>query len=174
MVKVAVIGGSGVYSLVRDPRQLEVETPYGKVTEIYQGEIASTEIIFIPRHGRKHTLPPHRINYRANIAALENLGVERVIATSAVGSMHTHLEPGRLLLIDQFVDFTKNRQSTFYDGNNTPVVHVDMTEPYCPEIRGILLEAGKELGYDIILRALTSVLRAHATKHPRRSISTGI
>ncbi len=145
----AVIGGTGVY----DPSWLEVEgeeavaTPYG-AARVVRGRLrdGDAEVIFVPRHGAGHAVPPHRVNYRANVAALRQLGVDRVVATAAVGSLRAEIEPGLLVLPDQFLDFTRGRVSTFYDGEGTGVAHVDMTEPYCPVVRRALAEAAARLG----------------------------
>ncbi|MFZ5824457.1 MAG: S-methyl-5'-thioadenosine phosphorylase [Bacillota bacterium] len=144
-VRLAIIGGTGVY----DPRILEnireeiITTPYGDAKVrigTYQGEA----VAFLARHGTNHSVPPHLINYRANIWALKMLGVERVIATTAVGSVNRNMKPGDFVLTDQFIDFTKGRASTFFDGGEAGVVHTDFTEPYCPEVRAILAGAAKE------------------------------
>ncbi|MFZ5816678.1 MAG: S-methyl-5'-thioadenosine phosphorylase [Bacillota bacterium] len=146
-VRLAIIGGTGVY----DPRILEqireeiITTPYGEAKVrigTYQGE----EVAFLARHGTNHSVPPHLINYRANIWALKMLGVERVIATTAVGSVNRNMKPGDFVIIDQFLDFTKGRHSTFFDGGERGVVHIDVTDPYCPECRRVLLEAAGEVG----------------------------
>lgn len=146
-VRLAIIGGTGVY----DPRILEnireeiITTPYGDAKVrigTYQGE----EVAFLARHGVNHSVPPHLINYRANIYALKMLGVERVIATTAVGSVNRNMKPGDFVIIDQFLDFTKNRQHTFFEGGEMGVVHTDVTEPYCPECRKVLLAAAEQVG----------------------------
>lgn len=134
---VAIIGGSGVY----DPDLFQtvedsLETSFGKVT-FYRGFFNDKEIIFLPRHGKGHSVPPHLINYRANIAALKALGVSRILATSAVGSLTEELAPGTFVLLDQFLDFTKRRALLF---NETEVKHIDFTEPYCLGIRSIVKE----------------------------------
>ncbi|SMB99436.1 methylthioadenosine phosphorylase [Thermanaeromonas toyohensis ToBE] len=145
-MRIAIIGGSGVY----DPGMLEmreqrVETPYGEVKlkiGLYQAE----EIVFLNRHGEKHSLPPHKVNYRANIWALKVLGIERVIATAAVGSTNPDFQPGEFVIVHDFLDFTKTRLYTFFEGGEMGVVHTDFTQPYCPELRRILLETARELG----------------------------
>lgn len=144
---IAVIGGSGVYSLdfIKDPRESEVDTPYGKSPEIVLGELEGVKVAFMPRHGKGHGTPPHQINYRANLWALKELGVTRIFATTAVGSLNPEVGPGEFVLLDQFLDFTKNRPLTFYEGGEKGVLHVDMTEPYCPEIREVLRETAEEL-----------------------------
>jgi 5'-methylthioadenosine phosphorylase len=142
----AVIGGTGLYEFITgETTALEVATRYG-VVQVDRGLVEGAEVVFLPRHGRGHSVPPHRVNYRANIAALRELGVTNVLATAAVGSMNEDLPPGALALPDQFLDFTKCRHGTFYDGEDSKVVHSDMTEPYCPHLRRELAAAARELG----------------------------
>ncbi|BDG60081.1 S-methyl-5'-thioadenosine phosphorylase [Caldinitratiruptor microaerophilus] len=147
MVRYALIGGTGVYdpAILTGLREEQVSTPYGDV-RVKVGTYRGKEVAFLARHGEKHSVPPHRINYRANIWALKRLGVERIIATTAVGSLNLDMRPGDFVFCDQFLDFTKGRPSTFFEGGPEGVVHVDFTEPYCPELRGVLAEAAKTLG----------------------------
>ncbi|HBL36577.1 MAG TPA: S-methyl-5'-thioadenosine phosphorylase, partial [Firmicutes bacterium] len=131
-----------------DRRELNVQTPYGPINPtvgVYNG----TEVVFLPRHGAAHSVPPHRINYRANLWGLRSLGVKRIVATTAVGSLNPQMRPGEMVLIDQFLDFTKGRPSTFFEGGSHGVVHVDYTEPYCPEVRAIILNVAAGAGYNI-------------------------
>ncbi|HOB91682.1 MAG: S-methyl-5'-thioadenosine phosphorylase [Bacillota bacterium] len=146
-MKVAIIGGTGVYdpSMLKEVQTLTVETPYGQV-ELSAGAYLGRDVYFLPRHGSGHSVPPHKINYRANISALKELGVCCVVSTSAVGSLNKDMKPGDLVAVDQFIDFTKGRASTFYDGEDGKVVHTDFSEPYCPYLRKLLLEAAKNLG----------------------------
>jgi len=146
-MRIAIIGGSGIYEpgILSQVREERVATPYGiAVLKVgtYQGE----EIGFMPRHGEQHTLPPHRVNYQANIWALKTLKVERVIATGAVGALNPRFEPGHLVIVDDFLDFTKRRTYTFFEGGETGVAHTDFSIPYCPELRRLLLESARELG----------------------------
>lgn len=153
--EIAVIGGSGVYALdyLTDVQTTVVSTPYGKSPEIVLGKLANRNVAFLPRHGKKHTAPPHLVNYRANLWALRELGVKRVLATTASGSLRSRMRPGDLVLLDQFVDFTKRRPMTFYEGGKGGVVHVDVTEPYCPELRKILRETARALKIKLHPRA---------------------
>lgn len=149
-VEWAVIGGTGVYDpdLLEQPREQVITTPYGEAlvtVGLYQGR----PMAFLPRHGPGHKVPPHLINYRANIWALHHLGVERIIATNAVGSLREEMEPGHLVLCDQFLDFTHSRPATFFTGGEQGVVHIDVTEPYCPDIRRVMAAAGEELNLPI-------------------------
>jgi len=146
-MRIGIIGGTGLYDpkFLENPEEIIVSTPYGE-TKVLKGIYEGEEIVFLARHGIKHSLPPHKINYKANIWALKNLGVERIMATSAVGSLKMNLSPGDLVLLDQFIDFTKRRDYTFYDGSDGKVIHIDFTEPYCPELRNIIINEAKNLG----------------------------
>lgn len=137
-----IIGGTGVYSpeMLDNLQEETVGTPYGEV-KVTIGTYAGKEVAFIPRHGADHSVPPHLINYRANIKALQAVGVTKIVATAAVGSLNPAMAPGSLVLVDQFLDFTKNRPQTFYEGGPQGVVHIDLTEPYCPELREVLRSA---------------------------------
>ncbi|NPA48304.1 MAG: S-methyl-5'-thioadenosine phosphorylase [Thermococci archaeon] len=149
MPRVAIIGGSGLEELLEEIHETNVETPYGQVS-LRIGTYGGEEIAFLSRHGPSHAVPPHRVNYRANIWGLWKLGVERIIGTSAVGSLNLSMKPGDFVVLDQLIDFTKSRRYTFYDGEDSPhdmkaVTHVDFTEPYCPEIRKAIIDSAKEL-----------------------------
>ncbi|MGE5371017.1 MAG: S-methyl-5'-thioadenosine phosphorylase [Solirubrobacterales bacterium] len=150
MYKIAIIGGTGVYDpeILDDVKDLTVETEYGTV-RMKGGVYEGVPVAFMARHGEGHSVPPHLVNYRANIMALKKLGVERIIATAAVGSLNFDLKPGSFVVVDQFMDFTKGRPSTFFEGGDKGVAHVDVTEPYCPEIRAALYASGRNLGIDI-------------------------
>ena len=125
-----------------------METPYGTV-ETVVGNFANRELVFMSRHGRDHVTPPHLVNYRANIWALRKLGVQKIIATAAVGSLSSDFRLGELVLLDQFLDFTKSRPQTFYEGGKQGVLHVDMTEPYCSAVRQIIMDASGQLGFAV-------------------------
>lgn len=149
MPKNAIIGGTGVYNpkLLEDTQEKIQKTPYGeaKVTiGYYKGE----EVAFIPRHGSGHSLPPHLVNYRANIWALKELGVENIMASTAVGSLHYENKPGSFVLASQFLDFTKQRQHTFFEGGQLGVVHCDMTRPYCTDLRVSIAKVAEEKGFN--------------------------
>ena len=147
MLKTAIIGGTGFYKpeILENAKTMVQDTPYGQVTVIV-GVYKDTEIAFIPRHGIKHSTPPHLINYRANILALKRLGIENVLATAAVGSLYLDFKPGEIVLADQFLDFTKNRIDTFYEGGDRGVIHCDMTIPYCPVLRQAIMDASEKGG----------------------------
>lgn len=150
MAKIAIIGGTGVYDprILSDIIEEEIITPYGPV-QYKQGKYLNQTVAFIPRHGSHHSIPPHLINYRANIWAMKKLGVTDIISTTAVGSLNLAMKPGDFVLVDQFLDFTKARTSTFYEGGNRGVVHVDMSEPYCPSLRKLVLTAGQQTGISV-------------------------
>ena len=144
---VGVFGGSGFYSFLEEIQEYEVDTPYGAPSDkVVIGEVAGKKVAFIPRHGRNHDLPPHKINYRANIYAMKKLGVQYIFGPCTSGSLQPHIKPGQFVVCDQFVDRTKGRIDTFYDGPKT--IHINMTEPYCPTLRKIVIESAKELKID--------------------------
>jgi len=145
---VGIIGGTGVYDpgLFSAQREIKVHTPYGEPSDLVTiGEYSGVKVAFIPRHGRSHRIPPHSINSRANIWALKQLGVKRIIAPSAVGSLQVGYKPGDITVPDQFIDFTKKRQYTFYDGGQ--VCHVSVADPFCPELRSIAIDRIKRLKF---------------------------
>ncbi|MFF5249114.1 S-methyl-5'-thioadenosine phosphorylase [Streptosporangium sp. NPDC000095] len=128
---IGVIGGSGFYSLLDDATEVEITTPYGPPSDVVTvGRIGGRSVAFVPRHGRDHRFPPHRIPYRANLWALRSLGVRQVLAPSAVGSLRAEIGPGALVVPDQLVDRTIGRPQTYYDAGG--VVHVSFADPYCP------------------------------------------
>lgn len=145
--RLAVIGGTGVYdpSMLENVARIDVDTPFGPVS-CQSGTMAGKSVVFIPRHGSRHSIPPHLINYRANIWALKKLGVGKIIATTAVGSLNQAMKPGDFVLADQFLDFTKNRIPTFYEGGERGVAHVDLTHPYCPCLRREMLVLARQHG----------------------------
>lgn len=143
-MSLAIIGGTGVYDLGDAVTAEAIPTPYG-TAGIFRLDFHGQEVIFLARHGIGHSVPPHRVNYRANIWALHALGVRQVLATQAVGSLNTHMAPGHFVLVSQFLDFTKGRPSTFFDGHDGRVVHVDVSEPYCTAMTQHLLLAGEFL-----------------------------
>ena len=145
--KIGVIGGSGVYDLpgLQNVREYKVYTPYGAPSDnIIVGELNGKTVAFLARHGRGHKIPPHRINYRANIWALKSLGVKWLIAVSAVGSLREDYKPGDFVLPDQFIDMTKGiRNHTFFEGE--VVAHVSMADPFCEHLREVILEASRQI-----------------------------
>jgi 5'-methylthioadenosine phosphorylase len=143
--ELGVFGGSGFYSFLEDVEEVEVETPFGPPSApVVMGEVGGKRVAFLPRHGREHELPPHRIPYRANVWAMRELGVRRVIGPNASGALRADLQLGEFVVCDQFVDRTSGREDTFYDGPET--THVSAADPYCPDLRRLLLETAAELG----------------------------
>lgn len=150
MPYIAIIGGSGVYdpAILANVHKDEIMTPYGLIS--YKvGDFKGKSIAFIPRHGSRHSIAPHLINYQANIWAMKKIGVKIILATAAVGSLHLAMKLGDFVLVDQFLDFTKNRKNTFYEGGERGVVHVDLTNPYCSTIRNNLLLVAQNIGISI-------------------------
>ena len=142
--EIGVFGGSGFYAFLDDVEHVEVETPYGAPSApVAIAELGGRPVAFLPRHGAKHELPPHRINYRANLWALKELGVERVLGPCACGALKGSLEPGDFVVLDQYIDRTSGRADTFYDGPD--VFHVSAAEPYCDDLRRILVKTATEL-----------------------------
>jgi len=138
----AVIGGTGLEALLEDAEQIRTGTPYGLPPQIFIGNLDGKQVAFLSRHGASHSVPPHKVNYRANIYALHQLGVERIIATNAVGAINKNFKPGDLVIPHDFIDFTKSRPTTFYE--NAPVTHIDLSQPYCPQIRNSLIKTAKQ------------------------------
>jgi len=144
--EVGIIGGSGFYSLLENAEDIEVNTEYGKPSgKVSIGDIAGKKVAFIPRHGNKHTFPPHKVPYRANIQALFDLDVKRIIATNAVGSLNPKFKIGQIVAFDQFVNFTNGRVDTFFDNS---VAHVSTADPYCTELRSVSKNAADKMKLD--------------------------
>ncbi|HET8652811.1 MAG TPA: S-methyl-5'-thioadenosine phosphorylase [Gaiellaceae bacterium] len=146
--EIGIFGGSGFYSFLADVEQVEVETPFGRPSApVTIGEVEGKRVAFLPRHGLEHELPPHRIPYRANVWAMRELGVRRIIGPNASGALKADLELGEFVVCDQFVDRTSGREHTFYDGPET--THVSAADPYCPDLRRLLVETAGELGISV-------------------------
>ncbi|MFH1424971.1 MAG: S-methyl-5'-thioadenosine phosphorylase [archaeon] len=146
--EIAIIGGTGVYDpgMLKNSKEIAVKTKYGEPSDkITIGEFQGKQIAFLPRHGKKHTIPPHSINFRANIDALKQLGVTHILAPQAVGGMKEETKPGDIVICDQFIDRTWGRQKTFYDHGQ--VCHISMADPFCPELRNTLIEQCNALEY---------------------------
>lgn len=140
---IGIIGGSGFYDFFADAETTSVDTPFGEPSApVSIGAVAGRRVAFLPRHGRRHQFPPHKVNYRANLWALRALGVRQVLAPCAVGGLRTELAPGRFVVPDQVVDRTWGRAHTVWDAVG-PVVHVSFADPYCPRGRAALLGAGE-------------------------------
>ncbi len=144
-VEIGIFGGTGIYDsdLLQNSRQVQINTPYGNPSDtITIGEFNGRRIAFLPRHGKKHTIPPHMINFRANIWAFKELGVKRIIAPSAVGSLKKELEPTHFVLPSQFIDFTKSRKYSF--AKNGRVIHISVADPFCPELQKCVLDVADD------------------------------
>jgi len=147
-MKKAIIGGTGVYDASTESRTESISTKYGEaLVDIVK--IDGEEIVFLARHGKEHGTPPHKINYKANMAALKELGVEIVLATCAVGSCNSNYQVGDLVLIEDFLDFTKGRAFTFFDGDDGQVVHTDMSDPYCKFLRKEMKAQAQKLSINL-------------------------
>ncbi|MGH7751779.1 MAG: S-methyl-5'-thioadenosine phosphorylase [Gemmatimonadales bacterium] len=152
--RIGVLGGTGLYALLEDGEPVTMETPYGSPSApITVGTLNDVAVAFLPRHGLKHEYPPHVIPYRANLWALHTLGVERVLAPCAVGSLQPRIRPGEFVLCDQFVHFTHDRAATFFEGPVT--THVSTADPYCPELRRLVRRHAR---------------RHHLATHPRGTV----
>lgn len=148
MIKIGIIGGSGLDDpkLLKDYKEIEVTTTYGKPSsKLTTGKIGDREVVIIARHGKGHTIPPTWVNYRANIWALKEQGCTHIIVTTACGSLREHIAPGDLVFIDQFIDRTTQRISTFYDKDKDKVCHIPMAEPFCQKLRLLLADTAREL-----------------------------
>ncbi|MCM2329304.1 MAG: S-methyl-5'-thioinosine phosphorylase [Lysobacter sp.] len=151
----AIIGGSGLAQLadLEVIRRQIVRTPYGEPSgPLTFGRLAGGEVAFLARHGYGHTLAPHEINYRANLWALRDRGVTRILAVCTVGGIARGLGAGSLVVPDQIIDYTWGRKSTYFEGAEQPVVHVDFTHPYCGETRRMLIESATEAGVEVVPR----------------------
>jgi 5'-methylthioadenosine phosphorylase len=146
---IGVFGGSGFYRFLDDVEEVPVATPYGRPSApVRVGRIDGTQVAFMPRHGDEHTLPPHRINYRANVWAMQEVGVKRIVGPAACGSLKPELAPGTFVICDQFVDRTQGRESTFYDGPQT--THVSAADPFCADLSEILATSAEQLGIPVV------------------------
>ncbi|MGW2161100.1 S-methyl-5'-thioadenosine phosphorylase [Nonomuraea sp. NPDC001699] len=154
---IGVLGGSGFYSLLDDAEEIELSTPYGPPSDVVTvGRIGSRSVAFIPRHGRDHRFPPHRIPYRANLWALRSLGVTQVLAPSAVGSLKAEYGPGAIVVPDQVVDRTSGRPQTYYDVSGA--VHVSFADPYCPSGRAAAVATARSTGWSDVVDGGTLVV----------------
>lgn len=146
--EIGVFGGSGFYSLLEDVTEVKVDTPYGPPSDsVMLVTVAGRKVAFLPRHGRRHTLPPHGINYRANVWAMHKLGVNLIVSPCAVGSLQRHIEPGHFLIADQFVDRTNGRKDTFYDGPIT--THISPAEMYDPKLIELMAQSCSAQGITV-------------------------
>jgi 5'-deoxy-5'-methylthioadenosine phosphorylase len=154
MTTVAIIGGSGLTQIkdLKIVRREVMRTPYGEPSApLVYGELGGSEVVFLPRHGQSHTIPPHDINYRANLWAIKQIGVKCVVAVNAVGGISAgYLVPTTLVVPNQIIDYTWGRAQTFFGSEHRQVTHVDFTEPYCPALRRTLIEAARRAGIALL------------------------
>lgn len=144
--EIGIFGGTGIYDsgLLSESKEITADTPFGKTSDsITIGIFNGKKVAFMPRHGKKHTIPPHLINFRANIWAFKEMGIKRIIAPSAVGSLKKDLKPGDFALPSQFLDFTKSRKTSFFEGDK--VIHISVADPFCPELQNAVNEAAKKM-----------------------------
>ncbi|MFY9588156.1 MAG: S-methyl-5'-thioadenosine phosphorylase [Actinomycetota bacterium] len=154
---IGVFGGSGFYAFLETAEEVKVSTPYGEPSApIVVGEVGGKKVAFLPRHGRRHEYPPHKVPYRANIWAMKELGVQRVLAPAAAGSLQPHVRRGDFVVCDQLVDRTSGRAATYYNGPET--THVSLADPYCPELRAIAVAQGRDLGITMHERGTVVVI----------------
>jgi 5'-methylthioadenosine phosphorylase len=156
--EIGVFGGSGFYSLLEDVREVKVDTPYGAPSDsFFLADVAGRKVAFLPRHGRRHTIPPHRINYRANVWAMRSLGVKAAISPCAAGSLQLAVKPGDFVVCDQFVDRTSGRADTFYDG---PIVtHLSSADIYDPVLRRLAIDTIRDHGIEVHERGTVVVIQ---------------
>ncbi len=142
--EIGIFGGTGIYDseLLQESKEISIDTPYGKTSDsITIGDYKGRKVAFMPRHGKKHAIPPHMINFRANIWAFKELGVTRILAPSAVGSLKEEFKPGDFALPSQFLDFTKSRIGSFSEDGR--VIHISVAEPFCPELQEVVLQTAQ-------------------------------
>jgi 5'-deoxy-5'-methylthioadenosine phosphorylase len=165
MTKLAIIGGTGLDEIpdLEITHREVCHTPFGEASAaLTHGRISGHEVVFLPRHGASHSIPPHLVNYRANLWALRHIGAESVLGVAAVGGISAEMAPGRIIIPDQIIDYTFGREHTIYDDELSNLNHIDFTEPYCDGLRQELIEAGRLSGVDPVARGTYG-----ATQGPR-------
>lgn len=150
--RLAILGEADLEPIITEPLKTRIGTPYGPSPIITIGKINDKDVAFLPRYGEKHTAPPHKINYRANMWALNLLGVEQILATEAVRGISPKLRIGDIVIPHDLIDFTRLRSTTFYD--EAPVAHINMADPYCPELRQVLLKAAKKVSKKVVEKSV--------------------
>ena len=158
----AIIGGTGLTQLdnLEITRRLIVRTPYGEPSQpLIFGNIEGREVVFLARHGTGHTIPPHAVNYRANISALHLQGVTEIAAVATVGGIHPDLAPGVIAMPNQIIDYTHGRKNTFFDGIDLPVKHIDFTQPYCANMRHKWAHAANAIGESMITEGVYATMQ---------------
>ena len=147
LAQIGIFGGSGFYKFLDDIKEVNIDTPYGKTSDaLMLGTIAGKKVAFMPRHGRNHSIAPHKVNYRANVWAMKEIGCTRVISPCAAGSLQKHVKPGDIVFCDQYVNWTNGRLDTYFDEQD--IKHVSAANPYCPELRKTAIECAKNLGFE--------------------------
>ena len=165
MTELAIIGGTGLTRLanLEITHREVVHTPFGEPSgPVTHGNLFGHRVAFIPRHGARHNIPPHRVNYRANLWALDHLGIKNVLAVAAVGGITAQMQPCRIVIPDQIIDYTWSRPHTFFEDGLEHVTHIDFTEPYCPELRSRLIQAAQRAKLDAVMQGTYA-----ATQGPR-------
>ena len=158
LAEIGVFGGSGFYSLLEHREERHVETPYGDPSDaVHLGEIGGRRVAFLPRHGARHQFPAHTVNYRANVWALKAVGVTRILGPCAAGSLQHAVRPGDFVICDQFVDRTRGRADTYYDGPTA--THISTADPYCPELGPLAAATARELGIPVRDRGTVVVIQ---------------
>jgi 5'-methylthioadenosine phosphorylase len=158
LAEIGVFGGSGFYSLLEHREERRVDTPYGEPSDaLHLGEIGGRRVAFLPRHGARHQYPAHVVNYRANLWAMKEVGVSRILGPCAAGSLQRHVRPGDFVVCDQFVDRTSARADTYYSGPRA--VHVSTADPYCPEVGPLAIAAARDLGIPVHERGTVVVIQ---------------
>ncbi len=150
MPEFGVIAGSGLYSIpgLEIIDSVKLSSPYGEPSDHFRiGRFAGKEIAFLPRHGSLHHIPPHRINYRANLWGFREIGVKRIVSVGATGGISNEMKPGAIVILDQIIDMTSGRDTSFFDDNE--VAHIDFTEPFCPDLRKALIDAAEDAGLTV-------------------------
>jgi 5'-methylthioadenosine phosphorylase len=171
-IKIAIIGGSGLDDpqIIKNPEEVNMDTPYGATASpLVCGQIGGADIVILARHGKGHIISPTNVPFRANIWALKEIGCTHVIATTACGSLQEKIRPRDLIFLDQFIDFTKHRNLTFYDDFKDKIVHTPMAEPFCPPLNKILINAAKKL--DIPHHAKGTVITIEGPRFSTRAES---
>jgi len=151
---IGVFGGSGFYNFLERVEELKIDTPYGETSDnVFIGTIGKHQVAFMPRHRRDHSIPPHQVNYRANVWAMKKLGCTRVISPCAAGSLQKEIAPSHFVICDQFVDWTDGRKNTFFEGSSVfegaPVQHPSPAETYCPQLRELAVKTARELNIPV-------------------------
>lgn len=146
LAEIGIFGGSGFYKFLDNIEEIYIDTPYGKTSDaLMLGTIGNKKVAFMPRHGRNHTIAPHKVNYRANVWAMKEIGCKAVISPCAAGSLQRHVAPGDIVFCDQYVNWTNGRLDTYFDQED--IQHISAADPYCPKLREIAIKCADELGF---------------------------